>query len=140
MRSMSVRVPGGSEADRLRELRRVARAEPGGALLMDDRRDREPRLVHEIALDRVRELGAFARREGGGRADACDLTNAVLQPPRRLRVGERIVGEQRRAPHAAELRELLVESHTRKQRVSIHLGILTRCRVCALLHACVLIA
>ena len=33
-----------------------------------------------------------------------------------------------RAPHAAELRELLVERHTRQQRVEIHPWILTRCQ------------
>ena len=57
-------IPRRREPDRLRELRRVARAQAGGALLVHDRRDAEPRLLDEVALDRVRELGALARAAG----------------------------------------------------------------------------
>ena len=127
-------IPRRGEPDRLRELGRVARAQPGGALLVHDRRDPEPRVLDEVALDRVREHGALARCESGRRADARDLADAVLQPAGGALGREPSSRAKRSAPHATELRELLVERHTRKKRVEIHDGILTRS--CDALLAC----
>ena len=78
-----VGIPGGGEADRLRELRGVAGAQSGGALLVNDRRDAEPGVLDEVPLDLVGERGAVARPESGGRADPRDLTDAVREPARR---------------------------------------------------------
>ena len=79
--------------------------------------------LHEVALDRVRELGALARAQPGRRADARDLADAV-----RERAGPRphrrtpSVDDERGAPHATELRELLVQRHARQDRVDVDHG------------------
>ena len=78
------RVPGRRQPDRLRELHRVAGAEPADRFFVDDRRDAEPGLVDEPALDLVVQLRQARWTQAGRRGDAGDLTGAV-----RHRLGRR---------------------------------------------------
>ena len=68
------------------------------------------------ALDRVRERGALARAEPGRRADARDLRRCRARGARARAARENASSsDELRRPHAAELRELLVERHAREE-------------------------
>ena len=70
------------------ELRGVAGAVAGDALLVDHDRDAEARALDRDALDLVHQAGAGRRAEAGRRADPGDVADAVLElarPPRRRR-------------------------------------------------------
>ena len=79
-----------------------------------------PRTHEDVfaAMEITRDFGVPLLSRGGG-------TSLAGQT-----VGEAVVVHEFVAPHAAELRELLVERHTRQQRAEIHDGILTRGRRC----------
>ena len=77
--SASAGLPGARDADRLREDRRVSRHQARADLLVHDRRDAEPRLVDEVALDLVGERCRLLRRRRLlAPADARDVPEAVL--------------------------------------------------------------
>ena len=63
--------------DGLLEARRGPGDEAVQALLVDDRRDAEPRLLDEVALDRVRGLGHLDRAQVRRSGQAGDLADAV---------------------------------------------------------------
>ena len=71
---------------------RVARDEPVQALLVDDRRDAQPRLLDEEALDLVGQRGDGGHREAGRAGHARDLPDARAEAraaPWRARRGRR---------------------------------------------------
>ena len=72
-----VRVEARRGADRLLEARRGPGDEAVQALLVDDRRDPEPRPLDEVALDRVRGLGHLDRPQVGRAREPGDLADAV---------------------------------------------------------------
>ena len=84
-RRHGVRVERRRRADRLLEARRGPGDEAVEALLVDDRRDPQPRLLDELALDRVGGLGhldrAQVRRAGEARDVADPVGGQHGQPP-----------------------------------------------------------
>ena len=75
-------------ADRLLEARRRPGDEAVEALLVDDRRDPEPRLLDEVALDRVGGLGHLDRPQVGRAGQPGDLADAVGGEGRQPRLVE----------------------------------------------------
>ena len=110
------RLPGAREPDRLRKDRRVARHQPGADLLVDDRRDAEPRVVDEMALDRVRELRRLRRAQAARAGDARTWPIPSFSSWSRRASSAVGVGELE-DPAAPELRDLLLERHACEQVV-----------------------
>jgi hypothetical protein len=110
-------LPGGGEADGLWKLGGIARTQAGTALLVHDGGDAETRCLHQETLDGVHEGGALARPQPARTTDARDVPRAVAQQLARLRFGEGLGLDEPGRPHAAELRQLLVERHARQEVV-----------------------
>ena len=110
-------VPGRGQADRLGELHRVARAEPGDGLLVQHGGDAEAGVVDEPLLDLVVQTRDSGRAQPGRRGDPCDLTCAVGQVLAGGGRREVVVAHEFGGPHAAELCELLGECHAAQQVV-----------------------
>ena len=110
-------LPRAREPDRLREDGRPARHQARADLLVDDRGDAEPRLLDEVALDRVRESGGLVAAVAARPADAGDLAEAVPGKQLGVLLRERPCFGELEAPGAAELPELLLEGHLADQVV-----------------------
>ena len=79
---------------------------------MEERRDAEPRLLDEEALDRVADLGGGRRFEVRRARDPADVTNAAGEAiADALGIQLRLAPEQLERPDRAELGELLIERH-----------------------------
>jgi hypothetical protein len=84
-------------------------------LLVEERRDPEPRLLDEEALDLIAGLG------GGGRAEVRRPATRLMWPmpsasrSRMPRVELDLASEQLERPDRAQLGQLLVERHPREQ-------------------------
>ena len=110
-------IPRGREADRLRKHGGVAGAEAADGFLVDDRRNAEPCVLHEHALDVVGELRPRDGAQVRGRADPRDVARTVPETRARPPDVEAVVGDELGEPHAAELRDLLLERHASQQVV-----------------------
>ncbi len=119
-------VPSTSEAERNREDGRVARFQPVRRLLMEERRDAEPCMFDEMALDRVDQvdrLTGCAISVGRSALGAvrvtwiADLADAVLEDLHRLVWREIIAFQERRLGigHRAHLRGFFLQRHTAEQ-------------------------
>ena len=104
-------IPRGGEADRLREAHRVACDEAVQALLVDDGRDPQPRLLHEEALDLVGQRGHDGHLEARRARDPRDLPDAGGQALLGLAGVDVGAVEDLEDPDRAELGELLLERH-----------------------------
>ena len=95
---------------------RAAGEEAVERLLVEDRRDPEPRLLDEEALDRVAGLGRPGGVEVRRAGHPADLADPVGEPvAHALRVELGLAAEQLERPERPELGELLVERHPREQ-------------------------
>ena len=112
-----LRVPRGREADRLREADGVARDEPVQALLVDDGRDAQARLLHEEALDLVGQRGDDGHLEARGAGHARDLPDARSEALVGLAGLDAGAVEDLEDPDRAELGELLLERHAAQEVV-----------------------
>ena len=103
----------------MRKLRRLAGAETSSRFLMDYRRDPEPRLLDEVALDLVAQLGhpfwSGTRFDG----DPADLADAVCRGEGETVQRKLIVDQQPGEPHTAELRALLLQGHARHECIDV---------------------
>ena len=100
----------------LREDGGAPRHQAGADLLVDDRRDAEPRALDEEALDRVGDSGGLDGSRVARARDPRDLTESVLQsgrPPR----PKRVAVDQLEHPGAAQLGHLLDQGHASEQVV-----------------------
>ena len=86
---------------------------------MDDRRDPEPGLLDEIALDVISQLRDALRSGSRLDGDAPDLADAVRGGERQSVQGEIAVHEEAREPHAPELGALLLHRHARHQFIDV---------------------
>ena len=83
---------------------------------MEERRDPEPRLLDEEALDLVADLGGGGRFEVRRAGDPADVADAVGEPiADALGIELGLAPEQLERPDRAQLGELLVERHPREQ-------------------------
>ncbi len=110
-------LPRAGEPDRLREDRRVARHQPGADLLVHDGGNTEPRVVDQMALERVRELGRLLRSQAARAGDARDLADPVPQQVVSAGVEPAVAARELEDPAAAELRHLLLGRHACEQVV-----------------------
>jgi len=92
------RVPGGGEAERLREDRGVALAEAAYRLLVHDDRDTQPGPLDGHALDLVHQPRALLRVQPRRGADSGDLTDPVAHLLRRQLLVEPSIGDERGTP------------------------------------------
>ena len=101
--------------DRLLEARRGPRDQAVQALLMDDRRDPEPRLLDEVVLDLVRRVGDLGRSQVRGSRQARDLPDAVPGQLGQPTVVEADLLDHLECPERPELGELLRRGHPRQE-------------------------
>ena len=90
---------------------------PGADLLVDDRRDAEPRLVDRWRWMRVRELGRLLRPQAARARDPRDLADPVAEQVGSAGVESAVGVGELEDPAAAELRHLLLGRHAREQVV-----------------------
>ena len=124
-------IPGGAVVERRRELRGAFGHEAAERLFVRDRRNAEPRVLDQMALERIQRVRALARRDGPTAERPRDLPDAVAQ---QLALIDRRAHEHalerrevaargiERQPHGTELRDLLVARHPREQIRAALLG------------------
>ena len=105
----------GGGADRLLEARRGPRQQPVQALLVDDGRDAEPRLLDEEALDGVGRLGDLDRAEVRRAGEPRQLAQAVLGEDGEALAVEPVVTDHLERPERPELGQLLRAGHPPEQ-------------------------
>lgn len=86
---------------------------------MDDRRDPQSRVLDEVALDLVSELGHPPGLSTRFNGDPADLADPVCSRQRQPVQREVAINEQSREPHATELRALLLNGHPRHQLINV---------------------
>jgi hypothetical protein len=106
------------------------------ALLVDDRRDPEPRLLHEEALDLVGQRRDCRKLEVGRARHARDLSDPGAQARGGLARIEARALEDLEHPQRAELRELLVGRHAIQEIVDALVDRQRRVEVARLGDAC----
>ena len=119
------RVPGGAEAERHREVRRLRGDEAVQRLLVEHHGNPEPRVLEHPLLDGVGELGVLARAAdvgpGLGSADLAgprQLSDALAEQRGGAGRDERALGVLQRLegrPAGRQLRDLLLERHPPEQ-------------------------
>ena len=114
-RSVQVRLEGAGDPDRLRVHRGATSHQARADLLVDDRRDAQPRALDQPPLQLV---GDARHLVGGQRArsgDARDLPEAMPADRGRAVVVDLLAADELEHPRGAELRHLLLRQHARQQ-------------------------
>ena len=116
-----VGVEGGTQPDALGELDRVTGTESGYRLLVDHRGNSEARVLHQPALDLVREACQSPGPQARRCCDPGDLPGSVGHQLSGLPFGEvalvSLALDELGRPDTAELRQLLGQGHLRDERL-----------------------
>src|SRR5450759_2496761 len=110
-----LRVEGGGRADRLLEARRRPGKQAVETLLMDDRRNPEPRPLDEVPLDLVGGACHFGGLQVGGSRESRDLSQTRSKELVELPAVEPVVADDLEGPDRSELCDLLLDRHPAKQ-------------------------
>ena len=114
-RGVQVRLEGAGDPDRLRVHRRAASHQARADLLVDDRRDAQPRALDEPPLQLVRDARHLLGRQRARSGDARDLPEAVPADRGGAVVVDLVAADELEHPRGAELRHLLLRQHARQQ-------------------------
>src|SRR5438045_1674476 len=109
------RVPGCGQPDALREDRRIPMAEPTGGLLVDDDRDAQPRPFDGHLLDSVHKRGTLLWMQTSRGTDTGHLPNTERHLLDDSIGIEGFRTHESGTPEAAELGQLLIQSHESEQ-------------------------
>ncbi len=90
---------------------------------MNDGRDSQARLLHQVALQRVGGTGGFKRVLVAGAGVTRDLSDAVFQLFSDFHRVKRAFGLHLIHPIAADLGELFLQHHLRDERINLFLNL-----------------